>query len=167
MTRAGSHASFIHSYVALLRQKYPLADPPSLIASFLILHELTAIVPLGIGFLALKQLEVGESVVNWAVNDTVNPTWATTTVTNWVSQGRDQAERIGRRYGTFGFEKETKEAKEERTRSIDNLPGPRSIAGGDVANLVASYLLVKVSPLSAELSDESTLIPVVHRLYCQ
>jgi hypothetical protein len=137
----------VQYYISMLRQRYPLADPPSLIASFLILHELTAIVPLGIGFFALKRLGVGESLVKWTIEGTqqTEPTWAAGMVRKWVKEGGEQAERIGRRYGTFGFEKETKEAKDERKR----IPIVQSISlsntGGDVANLVASYLLVKVS----------------------
>jgi hypothetical protein len=147
----------VQYYISMLRQRYPLADPPSLIASFLILHELTAIVPLGIGFFALKRLGVGESLVKWTIEGTqqTEPTWAAGMVRKWAKEGSEQAERIGRRYGTFGFEKETKEAKDERKR----IPIVQSISlsntGGDVANLVASYLLVKVSSSVSSRSSQT------------
>lgn len=155
----GSNPSTIQSYIAKLRTRYPHVDAPSLIASFLILHELTAIVPLFIGFVGLKQLGVGESMISWTMKEVgdeagaAGPSWSGTKLRGWMKEGNEQADRIGRRYGILGFEKESKADREEMKRSIREgmVDATTSdgqalrVGGGDVANLVASYLLVKAS----------------------
>lgn len=143
--------SFLSSYISLLRTRYPLADPPSLIASFLILHELTAVVPVFLGFWSLKSLGVGDSMVLWALESEEG--WGKDRVREWVKEGEGTAEKVGRRYGVLGYSKEGKEEREERrSRETEVGGGLREVArpeginvGGDVANLVGAYLLVKVS----------------------
>ncbi|ORY82322.1 hypothetical protein BCR35DRAFT_265576 [Leucosporidium creatinivorum] len=139
-------------YIATLRARYPSADPPSLIASFLILHELTAIVPLFAGFWAFKAAGVGAGLVAWAVADDgeeEQASWSRAKFRQWVTDGEEQAQKIGRRYGAFGIEKESKEQKEERKQrekdgvvDVERAPTTYSV-GGDVANLVAAYIAVK------------------------
>ncbi|KAH8921261.1 hypothetical protein BT69DRAFT_1298795 [Atractiella rhizophila] len=55
--------SIFQSTLQSLRQKHPDVDPISLIAAFLILHELTAIVPLVLGFFAFDYLNTGTWIV--------------------------------------------------------------------------------------------------------
>lgn len=102
------------SYVSTLRLRYPQADAPSLVASFLILHELSAVIPLFLGFWGFKSLDLGNSVVNWILyrepwfpTRDGGPTWLQVSGRRWAHLGEEQAERIGRRYGVLGFEKES------------------------------------------------------------
>lgn len=159
--------SQISSYLSSLRSKYPQADAPSLIASFLILHELTAIIPLFLGFWGLKSLGVGEELSNWVrktelsgIDEGGEKGWGKEKVGEWIVEGEKQASMIGRRYGTFGFEKESKEDRIERKRLekeliggggdlvIDSPSHDGSIKiAGDVANLVVAYIAVKVSSI--------------------
>lgn len=166
--------SSTRAYLAALRARYPAADPASLIASFLILHELTAVVPLALGFLGLRQLGVGDGVTDWILAEAVQAVplsgasgaepreggaaltgagavgWLRGKLRTWVVAGEDQAERVGRRYGVLGYDKET---TEERTaRKEQHKQGglrvekkePRRV-GGDVANFLVAYVAVKVS----------------------
>lgn len=151
-------------YIAQLRAKYPSADGPSLVAAFLVLHELTAVVPLFAGFWACRLLGVGASLVGWAIAESETgeePSWAQRKVKTWVGQGENQAERLGRRYGVFGFEKETREERQSRRAANDDTQdvamsvGTHSI-GGDVANLVAAYLAVKVRSRFVRFSPSLT-----------
>lgn len=143
-----------------LRTRYPHLDPASLVTSFLVLHELTAIVPLFLGFYALKTLGVGEQIVHAVAVDDTAPGergWWQGKMAGWVQEGDKQAEAIGRRYGAFGFEKETREQREARkSLAVTEMDagaavpgGTAARLGGDVANLVAAYLLVKVGPPSS------------------
>lgn len=145
----------ITPYITTLRARYPSADPPSLIASFLILHELTAIVPLFAGFWVFKAAGVGAGLVAWAVaeegEEDGQASWSRAKFRQWVVDGEEQAQKIGRRYGAFGIEKESKEQKEERRQrekdgivEVGQAQSNYSV-GGDVANLVAAYIATKVS----------------------
>lgn len=145
--------------MARLRHSYPHADPPSLLISFVILHELTALIPLVGLFALLKGLGVGGAIVAWVVDETSEAGegrsgWRTT-AKEWLTESERKAERVGRRYGWFGWEKETREEREERrAREKKARAGGAALLGdvspetlwvsGDVANAAASYLLVKV-----------------------
>lgn len=147
--------SYIKSYIAALRNRYPLADPASLIASFLLLHELTAIVPLFIGFVGLRSIGAGEKLIELAIPNSGNggeSTWAGAKMEKWVKEGTEQGERIGRRYGVLGYAKESREERELRkslpldsTLEADDVQPTTLSIGGDVTNLVAAYVAVKVS----------------------
>lgn len=74
-----------------------------------------------------------------------------------MKEGEDQAERMGRRYGWFGWEKESREERIERKKRLEDEPARDVLkelsneslkVSGDVANLVAAYLVVKVSSRS-------------------
>ncbi|GAA5825564.1 hypothetical protein JCM5353_002342 [Sporobolomyces roseus] len=155
------------SYLGRLKQRYPSADPPSLFISFLILHELTAILPLSILFGTFHYLGIGAGIVAWTLSESESTTqpsleqedagkWtkegARIKVREWMKEGEDQAERMGRRYGWFGWEKESREERIERKKRLEDEPA-RSVSkelsneslkvSGDVANLVAAYLVVK------------------------
>ncbi|KAK4696622.1 hypothetical protein P7C70_g8346, partial [Phenoliferia sp. Uapishka_3] len=148
---SSSRRSFLSGYISTLRSRYPNADPASLIASFLILHELTAIVPLGLGFWGLKSLGVGERTVNWAVAEGAaeqqEAGWGINEVRKWIGEGEANAEKIGRRYGVLGYEKESQQEREARKATAAET-GPTEAkvyrATGDVANLAVAYVAVKL-----------------------
>ncbi|KAF9529711.1 hypothetical protein CPB83DRAFT_764483 [Crepidotus variabilis] len=130
------------------------APLPSLILSFGILHELTAIIPIVGIFYGARTFGVGEHVV-WSIledeqlqkycDDTKstktldNLTYAKLTMKRWVEEGDQWAIRIGRRYGIFGYEKRQQGVK-------DDVEGMVNVSGhlaGDVANVVFAYGVTK------------------------
>ena len=125
---------------------------PSLIISFAILHEITAIVPLAGIFFGAKYLGVGERLVEFVRAETHtdrtpsdNPStteWAQRKVGAWIDEGEVWAEKVGRRYGIFGYPKTPKGVKLEPTEG-ERGPGVAS----DVANAVFAYTATKVSGL--------------------
>ncbi|KDE05982.1 hypothetical protein MVLG_03667 [Microbotryum lychnidis-dioicae p1A1 Lamole] len=156
------------AYLTQLRLQHPHLDPASLIASFLILHELTAIVPLLLGFWGFKSLGLGRALVEEVQHITVASTpereqgYFKAKLGDWLLQGEEQAKRLGTRYGWFGMEKLDKEQRAELSRSEQTerdghqdqgrmrmikttaKSGTKDLTlSGDVANLVASYVVVK------------------------
>jgi hypothetical protein len=113
---------------------------PSLILSFAILHELSAIVPLVGIFFAARGLGVGERVVNQFVHrpQPENGGWMTGQFTQWLDEGEQWAGRVGRRYGIFGFEKGQPVSQGDDTHRLSGK------LAGDVANAVLAYGAVKV-----------------------
>lgn len=122
---------------------------PSLIISFAILHEVTAIVPLAGIFFAAKHLGVGErlmeSVRAGTHTDAAAPDqpptaeWMQRKVGTWIDEGEVWAEKVGRRYGFFGFPKTPKGVK------FEPAGGERGLGiAGDVANAVFAYTATKV-----------------------
>lgn len=110
---------------------------PSLIVSFAVLHELTAIAPLVGVFYAARELHVGERVVNQITRDTGQSTgWLAGQLSQWVDEGENWAHRVGRRYGIFGFEKGAADPGDSQ-----HLSGKLA---GDVANAVLAYAATKV-----------------------
>ncbi|CAE6360997.1 unnamed protein product [Rhizoctonia solani] len=104
---------------------------PSLILSFGILHELTAIIPLIGVFFGARALGAGDKTVELLP-------------TEWVQEGEEWAGRVGRRYGVFGFDKKGK----EKDSAVET-----KVAIGDVANVVLAYAVVKaILPLRIGLS---------------
>ena len=125
---------------------------PSLIVSFAIVHEVTAIVPLASIFFGAKYLGVGERLVGFVRAETHTETapsdqssateWARRKVGTWIDEGEVWAEKVGRRYGVFGYLKTPKGVKFEPTEG-ERGPG----VAGDVANAVVAYTATKVSEL--------------------
>ena len=123
---------------------------PSLIISFAVLHEITAIIPLAGIFFGAKYLGVGERLVEFARVEThtdatpsTQPStteWVQRKVGTWIDEGEVWAERVGRRYGFFGYPKTPKGVKFESTGG-ERGPG----VAGDVANAVFAYTATKVS----------------------
>jgi len=128
------------------------APLPSLILSFGILHELTAILPLVGIFYGARTMGVGERVICSIIedkqlqNNSLNTEgvsqldYAKQKMKAWVEEGDRWAIRIGRRYGIFGYEK-----REPGTK--DNLQEMAKVSGhlaGDVANAVFAYGATKV-----------------------
>ncbi|KAJ3555288.1 hypothetical protein NM688_g2669 [Phlebia brevispora] len=122
----------------------------SLVVSFGILHELTAIVPVAGFFFGARALGVGERVVNAVQSDASawpggKEGWVRQTCGEWVDEGKIWAEKVGHRYGVFGYEKR---------RPGDNSTTPRdtmnhasgdfsSKLAGDAANAIVAYGLTK------------------------
>jgi hypothetical protein len=106
---------------------------PSLVVSFGVLHELTAIVPLFGTFYAARALGVGEHIVG-AVLAEGESGWVRDQCRHWVEEGDGWAERVGRRYGVFGFEKGSGKGGRDGI----------GVIAGDVANAVAAYAVTKV-----------------------
>lgn len=116
------------------------APLPSLVVSFAILHELTAIVPIVGIFYTARSLGAGERVVNAAALDqgdsADDQSWVNTQLRSWVDEGEQWAGRVGRRYGVFGFEKGEVVDQTQTSQLSGKL-------AGDVANAVLAYGAVK------------------------
>ncbi|KAJ1035355.1 hypothetical protein NDA13_000775 [Ustilago tritici] len=120
----------------------------TMVASFLILHELTALVPLVLLFYIFGALGVGASVLDWLLGDaeqqsSQDPTSLGARFQAWARLKEERFERYCRRKGYLGFEKQDAET----IAAADDL-GKSSHLAGSFANMVAAYILVK------------TLIPV-------
>ncbi|KAH7911311.1 hypothetical protein BJ138DRAFT_1150929 [Hygrophoropsis aurantiaca] len=103
----------------------------SLILSFAVLHEITAIAPVVGIFYGARTLGIGERVVSSIAERTDNDGYVQATVRGWVDEGQQWAQRVGRRYGVFGFEK--------RTTDSVSPPIDTSHIAGDVANAIFAY----------------------------
>ena len=133
---------------------------PSLIASFAILHELTAIVPFIGLFFGARALGLGETFVGFIRAETDGPagdeSWIRRQCRAWMDEGERFANRVGRRYGIWGFEKRNAKENVENLnekQSTDPTVGDESNAptkssssaiAGDVANAVVAYAATKV-----------------------
>lgn len=136
---------------------------PFLVLSFLVLHELTAVLPVVGFYYLLHWLGAGAGVVAWLAGigasssesgsdagvtaddmtameravtraDSAGDGWAHT-VHEWYDEGAARVEKVGRRYGILGFEKGSKVGD----------PAAGGGAAGAVADAVGAYVLVKVS----------------------
>ncbi|KAF8963688.1 hypothetical protein BDZ97DRAFT_1904843 [Flammula alnicola] len=130
---------------------------PSLILSFGILHELSAIVPVVGIFYGAKTLGVGERVVSAIIEDEQirssdtegasvsrshghdQLSWAKQKMKTWVEEGDQWAIRIGRRYGVFGYEKRAPGAVDD----VEEMARASGHIAGDVANAVFAYGVTK------------------------
>ncbi|KAJ7772106.1 hypothetical protein DFH07DRAFT_803732 [Mycena maculata] len=108
----------------------------SLVVSFGILHEATALVPLVAVFYAARAAGLGERVVAALPPPSQQDVWPVTTMRVWVADGEAWAARVGRRYGMFGFPKGGKEESESEPRT-------GQIAAGAVADAVVAYAVTK------------------------
>ena len=130
---------------------------PSLVLSFGILHELTAVVPLVGIFYGSRALGIGERVVSAIAEDKMqNSTdneigihgesrlsWSKQKLKSWVEEGDRWAIRVGRRYGIFGYEKRIPGTVDD----IEEMAGVSGHIAGDVANAILAYGATKVRPL--------------------
>ncbi|GAA6018844.1 hypothetical protein JCM10207_000259 [Rhodosporidiobolus poonsookiae] len=161
-----SHSrSRLSPYLTRLHAAYPHTSPASLTLAFLTLHELTALVPLAALFAAFSALGLGGGIVGWAVDEADGARalgegqgetgWADSwrgTVRGWLQESEDKAERVGRRYGLFGWAKETADERRDRRKRDEERKAAGEVGArekrdlrvsGQVANVVASYLVVK------------------------
>ncbi|KAL0578623.1 hypothetical protein V5O48_003366 [Marasmius crinis-equi] len=126
------------------------APLPSLILSFGILHEITAVAPLFGIFYGARTLGVGERIVTAVANvnddpnsnDSSTTIWAKRKCKTWIEEGEGWAERVGRRYGVFGYEKKNPEEDAENGPSTPR-PYSQGYIAGDVANAVVAYGMTK------------------------
>lgn len=113
---------------------------PSLLVSFAILHELTAIVPFTAFFYASRQFGAGQILVDYVrrednqASDRGILDAATSKAREWADEGERWAGRVGRRYEIWGM---TKRERDQDHVVIQGL-------AGDVANAVVAYGLTKV-----------------------
>lgn len=122
------------------------APLPSLIFSFAVLHEASTVVSL-LGFFALARAGgVGEKVVrtlrdaSGEAEDQSVKGWVIRRGREWLEEGEKWAERIGRRYGFFGYEKGSRVGEGPASGAVDL----RERVVGDVANVVVAYAVTKV-----------------------
>ena len=130
------------------RTKTPL---PSLILSFAVLHEITAVAPVVGFFFGARALGVGDKIIEEVArppseSGTEYGNWAREKGREWVDEGGKWVQRVGTRYGVFGF---AKQGKEEITRAgkedvviVDG--GLSSKLAGDAANAILAYGITKV-----------------------
>ncbi|PFH52131.1 hypothetical protein AMATHDRAFT_140656 [Amanita thiersii Skay4041] len=122
------------------------APLPSLILSFGVLHELTAVVPLVGIFYGARTLGVGERVISAIITDDSTShsdnssyiSYARQTMKSWVEEGDNWASRVGRRYGVFGYEKR----KAGDSGDFSPVQETKPISG-DIANAILAYGLTK------------------------
>lgn len=84
-------------------------------------------------------LGLGENFVNLAENDRIfgRHDWVRQKCKLWIEEGEGRAERIGRYYGCFGYEKGS-------TKLQSGHGGERHVLAGDIANVVVAYVATKV-----------------------
>ncbi|KAI8978204.1 hypothetical protein BD414DRAFT_466210 [Trametes punicea] len=165
------------------RTRTPL---PSLVISFALLHELTAIIPLVGFFYGSRALGIGEGVVRAVAPpqstagrpeqgessggflSRFRDTWIGERFREWMVEGEVRAERVGRRYGWFGFEKGSKvneaTAESQSMRAASALVSGR--IAGDVANAVVAYALTKTL-LPIRVGASLWLAPAFSRAFVQ
>lgn len=115
-------------------------DAPTMIASFLVLHELTAIVPLVIMFYLFGALGVGTAVLDWLLGDGNEATEESlgSRFRAWARIKEERFERYCRKKGYLGFEKQDV----EQINAASDL-GKTGQLAGSFANMVAAYIIVK------------------------
>ncbi|KAF7298034.1 hypothetical protein HMN09_01024600 [Mycena chlorophos] len=122
----------------------------SLVVSFGILHELTAIVPIVGLFYAGRSLGVGERLVASLPEE--SDSWVVQRCQSWVEDGKQWAARVGKRYGAFGLQKG------------DQLPVLPDHLAGDVANAVVAYAATKAL-LPVRIAASLYLAPGFSRVF--
>lgn len=164
----GKNATLLSSFRARLTQLSASTgtDLASLTASFLLLHELTAIIPLVCFFYLFGFLGVGEEICRWLENVSAEEDisdksvavvkgpagtldWVQHKVAGYFEDGMTRGERYARRKGWWGFEKGS---QDEMTTTINDgsdvatsTNEGRNKLAGQFANAVAAYVVTKVS----------------------
>ncbi|KAJ1022491.1 hypothetical protein NDA16_003480 [Ustilago loliicola] len=118
-------------------------NAPTMVASFLILHELTALVPLVLLFYTFGALGVGTAVCDWLLGDAEmqsdqDSKSLASRFRAWARLKEERFERYCRKKGYLGFGKQDAE-----TIAAANDLGKSSHLAGSFANMVAAYILVK------------------------
>ncbi|GJJ14049.1 hypothetical protein Clacol_008306 [Clathrus columnatus] len=129
------------------RTRTPLS---SLVLSFAILHEVTAIAPLISVFFMARSFGVGENAVNFIKKEVSegqpdNDAWLREKGKKWMDEGEKWAAKVGHRYGIFGFPK-TPKGSEIAVDSAETY-GTSTHLAGDVANAVLAYGVTKSQAL--------------------
>jgi len=131
---------------------------PSLVASFLILHEVTAIVPFTTTFFIAKYYGFGPSLVAEmqvlaSKDEHGEETWFQNKLHKWNDEGQEWVLRVGRRYSIFGQDASTQGYSESSASSK---------VAGDVTNALAAYLITKAL-LPIRLAASLSLAPAFSR----
>ncbi|KAF8331850.1 uncharacterized protein EI90DRAFT_3055628 [Cantharellus anzutake] len=119
----------------------------SLLASFIVLHEITAIVPFVGAFYTFRQFSVGEVALDKIVqlSQRANPerSWGHT-VHGWIKDGEELVGRVGARYGIWA---------PESSASLHPREDGGPIIRGVAADAVLAYVATKaILPLRIGLS---------------
>lgn len=125
-------------------------DPASMVVSFMVLHELTAILPLIAIFYILCALGTGASVMQWLLDASHTQSGQESgmmaslraSLRDYIQEGMQRAERYGRKKGWFGFEKGSEIKDVEIDAQNKASPNAEAIAG-TFANAVAAYAITK------------------------
>lgn len=139
------------------------------------LHEITAMAPLVGFFFGARALGVGERVVNAVQSETTN--WpggndsrVRVRCREWVDEGNVWAEKVGRRYGVFGFEKRGTGEVMDAVQDSDDHIGSNAFStrlAGDAANAIVAYGLTKVRFVQpAMFADSGKLIEHTSCRHC-
>lgn len=109
----------------------------SLITSFLILHEVTAVIPFATVFFVAKSYSLGPSLIKQSEillhhGSAVNNPWMNEKLITWTNDGMVWVERIGRRYGIFGLDS-----------NQDANAKPQPAMTGDITNALVAYICTK------------------------
>ncbi|WWD00156.1 hypothetical protein V866_007064 [Kwoniella sp. B9012] len=132
---------------------------PSLVLSFMVLHEITAILPIFLIYWIFSTLGVGLGMVRW-IMDVGHEEGSTQAqiqegedksvvlvrrwIRDWYVEGENRIGKIGKRYGIFGYEKGDKDSKEgEENTDVLVQSGAGSGAATKVADAIAAYVVVK------------------------
>ncbi|PWY98255.1 seryl-tRNA synthetase [Testicularia cyperi] len=118
-------------------------DPATMVASFLILHELTALVPLALLFYVFGALGVGVTISQWLLGSGDGQaadadSGLASRFRAWARNKEERFERYCRRKGYLGFEKQDAE-----TIAREGKLGQSNHLAGAFANMVAAYIVVK------------------------
>ncbi|KAL5496129.1 hypothetical protein ACEPAH_3046 [Sanghuangporus vaninii] len=123
---------------------------PALITSFAILHEATAIIPLVGVFYTCRTFGVGERVVTYAREasssrstsatrkEEEGGSWIRETTERWMEEGEQWTEKVGRRYGIWGFQKGSTPPSSPPSTTASGIN-----VAGDVANALVAYCATK------------------------
>ncbi|CAO1620888.1 unnamed protein product [Sympodiomycopsis kandeliae] len=117
-------------------------DLASLSASFLILHELSAIIPLVLLFYLLGLFGIGEKLCTYFQDEAESSTEETTWkkyIGDYLQEGLFKIERYARRKGWWGYEKGSQDQV-----SKEGKEGKDLVIAGSLANAVAAYVIVKI-----------------------
>ena len=162
---------FYQSYPALTRLSSKTGVPiPSLAISFLILHELTAFIPLFILFYIFQGLGLGIGLFAWIkdVSDVGSSTHEPGEglgnegggggggfrgmVKGWYEEAEKRVEKVGKKYGILGYEKNGDSVPQQSGSNVDTRSVPTDGLGAEnngkvgpaVADAIAAYVVVKV-----------------------
>lgn len=140
---------------------------PSLALSFLVLHEITAIVPAVAFYYFFAYLGAGAGLVTWVTRlghdesskDSESEAGWKHWVRDWYQEGIKRVDRIGKKYGVLGYEKQNA-GEDGAAGPMQDLTARTTGAGAaeKVADAVAAYVLVKVSVAVVRNGDTSYLL---------
>lgn len=131
-------------------------DAPTMVLAFLVLHELTAILPLFVLFWLFATFGLGDAVAAWFLDASHGQRQPTDSPAGsvaawrrwcgeWLSEGAARVERYGRRKGYFGFAAPGDATGVAAPDDDDEAAAFKTgtVLAGSFANAVAAYAVVK------------------------